>query len=123
MAKAQCQKAHKKAVNIFIISHQALEEFESSFGIQTRWTPADAEWIEALNTLKVRNLWRALDELCRLLVQRLFELEKLGLGATGQPSCLDSGFLLTTFRLSFAEVTSEGAQTTLDSSQCCPQEV
>jgi hypothetical protein len=78
-----CQKAHKRAVNTLLISHHALEEFESSSGIQTRWTPTDPNWIEALNVLKVRNLWRALDNLCRLLVQRLFELEKLGLGATG----------------------------------------
>lgn len=67
---------------------------EVKLGITKRWEPFDEPYIETVKYIRERKYQRALDELQRLVVQRLFELHKLNLQHTGKlwsmwlPSCL-----------------------------------
>jgi hypothetical protein len=58
---------------------------EEALGIETRWMPDSPEYKEALVTLRERKYRRALDKLERLVVQRLFELTKIGMSGIGMP--------------------------------------
>jgi hypothetical protein len=60
-----------------------VHEMEVSMGIQRRWEATDDEYIEMTKYIATRKYHRALDELQRLVVQRLFELHKLNLAQTG----------------------------------------
>ena len=55
---------------------------EVKMGI-TRWTPTSPEYQDTLRYISMRKYHRALDELQRLVVMRLFELHKLNLNQTG----------------------------------------
>lgn len=65
-----------------------VRHFEETENIPKRWEEDGDEWIKALQQLQTRRYRRALDDLSRLLVQRLFELEKMGIGSTGM--CFDA---------------------------------
>lgn len=56
---------------------------ELKMGISRRWQPADPEYVEANRYTNERKYHRALDNLQRLVIQRLFELNKLNIAATG----------------------------------------
>lgn len=71
---------------------QHAEDFERVENIEKRWTEDDDRWIHALQHLRTRRYRRALDNLSRLLIQRLLELEKIGIGGTGM-----FGYLKVTF--------------------------
>jgi hypothetical protein len=58
-------------------------EMEVKMGILRRWQPADREYLDTIKYIQMRKFYRALDELRRLIVQRLFELHKLNLSQTG----------------------------------------
>lgn len=51
--------------------------------ITRRWEVTDDKYIEMTKYIAARRYHRALDELQRLVVQRLFELHKLNLAQTG----------------------------------------
>ena len=58
-------------------------------GVDTRWDPSSPEYLETLGYLSTRKYQRALEELQRLVIQRLFELHKMNISATGKHShCL-----------------------------------
>jgi len=57
---------------------------EVQFGIERRWDPSSAEYLEILGYLSTRTYQRALENLQRLVVQRLFELHKMNILATGE---------------------------------------
>lgn len=59
---------------------------EDEFGIGVRWMPDSAEYNEASKVVKERRFRRAVDNLERLVVQRLFELTKLGMSGLGTSS-------------------------------------
>lgn len=59
-------------------------EFENSYGIEERWTPQMQSYKDAQVLLSERKYRRALDELERLVVQRLFEMTKLGMSGVGR---------------------------------------
>jgi hypothetical protein len=61
-----------------------VQEFEATENIVERWKETDERWCNAQAQLDTRQYCRALDELSRLVVQRLFELEKMGVGGTGR---------------------------------------
>ena len=82
------------------ILHQVLE-LEDHMGIAKRWTPDTTEYAETARYISERRYHRALDNLQRLVTQRLFELHRLNLSGIGQcpplpqPSShanLDSGY-------------------------------
>ena len=56
---------------------------EVKMGISTRWQPSDEQYIETLAYMSKRHYHRALDNLQRLVIQRLFELNRLNLAGTG----------------------------------------
>ncbi|KAF8881743.1 hypothetical protein BD779DRAFT_1445242 [Infundibulicybe gibba] len=64
------------------INEEALQ-FEESHDIVDRWTPQSREYQDALTVMAERKYRKALDNLERLMVQRLFELSKLGLSGVG----------------------------------------
>ncbi|KAF9470952.1 hypothetical protein BDN70DRAFT_909448 [Pholiota conissans] len=58
-------------------------EFEEAHGIEERWTPTMQVYKDAQVLMTERKYRRALDELERLVVQRLFEMTKLGMNGIG----------------------------------------
>ncbi|KIM73179.1 hypothetical protein PILCRDRAFT_93190, partial [Piloderma croceum F 1598] len=62
---------------------EMLLAFEVLHGIDNRWTPDSDEWKRAVEYTRVRDFQKALDKLEALVVQRLFELSKMGLAGTG----------------------------------------
>ncbi len=65
-------------------------EFENSYGIEERWTPETQSYKDAQVLLSERRYRRALDELERLVVQRLFEMTKLGMSGVGRPLSINN---------------------------------
>jgi hypothetical protein len=59
-------------------------EMEVSMGIEKRWDPLSADYLETLGYLSIRKYQRALEELQRLVIQRLFELHRMNISATGE---------------------------------------
>ncbi|EPQ55524.1 hypothetical protein GLOTRDRAFT_75671 [Gloeophyllum trabeum ATCC 11539] len=58
-------------------------QLEKSLQLEMRWTSDHSEFRAIKEKLKERKYQRALDELERLVVQRLFELSKLNMSGTG----------------------------------------
>ncbi|KAG8751007.1 hypothetical protein FRC11_009800 [Ceratobasidium sp. 423] len=59
-----------------------VECFEDQHGISPRWTRFNKEWINADQIRKNQHFRQCVDELERLVVQRLFELSRAGLANT-----------------------------------------
>jgi hypothetical protein len=59
---------------------------EKLHDFQERWTPSSDKWKAAVAYMEVREYQKALDKLEGLVVQRLFELTKMGLAGTGKES-------------------------------------
>jgi hypothetical protein len=55
-------------------------------GILHRWEPTSPEYVETMKYMTMRKYHRALDDLQRLVIQRLFELHRLNVGRTGKDS-------------------------------------
>lgn len=66
------------------VKEEELTRFEEENGIETRWTPDSKAYKEASVLLVERQYRCAVDHLERLVVQRLFELTKLGMNSIGQ---------------------------------------
>jgi hypothetical protein len=56
---------------------------EVKMGIVSRWQPADTRYIETVKYMAERKYHQALDRLQKLVIQHLFELNKLNLAGTG----------------------------------------
>jgi hypothetical protein len=56
---------------------------EEELNIETRWLPGSSQYDEAVVLMTERKYRRALDSLELLVVQRLFELTKLGMSGIG----------------------------------------
>lgn len=56
---------------------------EVKMGIETRWHSSTPEYIETVKYAATRKYHKALDNLQRLVIQRLFELHRLNLARTG----------------------------------------
>lgn len=57
--------------------------YEEEHNIETRWAPTSEEYLNALTVVTERKYRRAIDDLERLVVQRLFEMTKLGMSGVG----------------------------------------
>jgi len=64
-------------------AEQRTNQLEDQLSIRERWDSASSDYREVQKDMAQRNYRRALDELERLVVQRLFELTKLNLSGTG----------------------------------------
>ena len=69
------------------------QAYEKELDISVRWTPGSVEYQEACRLQNMRKYQRSVDELERLVVQRLFELTKLGMSGVGTIFSLDSQIL------------------------------
>ncbi|EKM49192.1 uncharacterized protein PHACADRAFT_107264 [Phanerochaete carnosa HHB-10118-sp] len=61
-----------------------LVQLEVAMGLTKRWTPLDESYKETLKYMRERHYLRALEKLQKLVVQRLFELDKLNIAETGK---------------------------------------
>lgn len=59
-------------------------EMEVQLGIERRWEPSSEEYLKTLGYLSTRTYQRALENLQRLVIQRLFELHKMNISGTGE---------------------------------------
>ena len=57
--------------------------YEEEHDISVRWAPTSQEYLDALVIVQERKYRRAIDDLERLVVQRLFEMTKLGQSGVG----------------------------------------
>jgi len=64
------------------VLYQVLE-LEEHMGIAKRWTPATSEYVETVRYISERRYHQALNNLQRLVTQRLFELHRLNLSGIG----------------------------------------
>jgi hypothetical protein len=81
--RRKLNKAFRDAANVHQKWLEQVQEFEEMEDITRRWTEKDEEWDRAVMLYETHRYRRALDDLSRLLIQRLFELEKMGIGGTG----------------------------------------
>jgi len=65
------------------IRYQVLE-LEEHMGITKRWTPATPEYVETVRYISERRYHQAINNLQRLVTQRLFELHRLNLSGIGE---------------------------------------
>ena len=70
------------------MKEEELIRYEEEHGIVNRWDESSQEYKDALNLLTKREYRRAVDNLERLVVQRLLELTKLGMNGVGKPFIL-----------------------------------
>lgn len=63
---------------------QRVALYENQLGLPSRWLITSDEYKDVKKKVVEREYHRALDELERLVVQRLFELTKMNLSGTGQ---------------------------------------
>ncbi|KAG8704171.1 hypothetical protein FRC08_002384 [Ceratobasidium sp. 394] len=66
-----------------LVLQEAAGKMEQKHKIAERWTHESPEWIEAARLRRNRTFQQRIDELERLVVQRLLELTKAGLANTG----------------------------------------
>ena len=72
-----------------------VEALEIRMGITRRWTSTDKEFIQTAVYINERSYRRALDNIHRLIVQRLFELHSMNVAQTGESVILvDRGEIL-----------------------------
>ena len=58
-------------------------QYEEEHDIATRWAPTSQEYLDALVIVRERKYRHVIDDLERLVVQRLFEMTKLGQSGVG----------------------------------------
>jgi hypothetical protein len=64
--------------------NEELTRFEEENGYMERWTSTHKEYQDAVLMMAERRYRRALDELERLVVQRLMEMTKLSMSGVGK---------------------------------------
>jgi hypothetical protein len=75
-------------------------ELEEHMGITKRWTPDTPEYAETIRYISERQYHKALNNLQRLVTQRLFELHRLNLSGVGEYIYLGSS-LRSNFHLGY----------------------
>ncbi|EIW73883.1 hypothetical protein CONPUDRAFT_68205 [Coniophora puteana RWD-64-598 SS2] len=68
-----------------VVATRDVVTLEQKMGLSHRWEPSSPEYQHAEESLNTRAFHRALDDLQRLVIQRLFELQKLNISQTGEP--------------------------------------
>lgn len=74
------------AIETYTVVRHEVVELEVALGITTRWLPHMAEYKEAEARIHTQEYQEALDDVERLVCQRLFELQKLNISQTGKLS-------------------------------------
>lgn len=91
MALQRTPEAKRALEKVIVDSFAEVEQLRSTLvalerlhNVTERWLPSTPEWREAAAYMEVRDYQKALDKLESLVVQRLFELTKMGLAGTGK---------------------------------------
>jgi hypothetical protein len=66
-----------------VLKSEEVLHYEEEHSIPVRWTPTMQEYQDGLVIVRERKYRRAIDDLERLVVQRLFEMKKLGTNGVG----------------------------------------
>ncbi|CAE6464894.1 unnamed protein product [Rhizoctonia solani] len=80
---AKIETRRRNTLEQLLTVQDAVAKLEEKHNITHRWTRTSKEWIEAQKTRKDQQYHAAIDELERLVIQRLFELSRAGLANTG----------------------------------------
>jgi hypothetical protein len=71
------------AFNCTVRAEEQLVKLEQQLAITDRWTADSADYIHVTDFIKHRKYLRAVDNLERLVIQRIFELTKMNHSGTG----------------------------------------
>lgn len=82
-SKMRVKLTYKKAQAKVQRCEEVVNDLEAELDVRARWTPSSAEYKAAFQYMRERKFRLALDHLERLVVQRLFELQKGHLESTG----------------------------------------
>jgi hypothetical protein len=80
----QVRTLYRTTFDRWSVLHEEACRLEEALGIEERWKHDSQSYQEALAMMRERRYRRALDKLERLVVQRLFELTKLGMSSVGK---------------------------------------
>jgi hypothetical protein len=75
----QCRTTFQR----WLAKNEEVLRYEEMHNIEIRWAPTMQEYEDGLVLVRERKYRRALDDLERLVVQRLFEMTKLGMNGVG----------------------------------------
>ena len=111
----------KNAFEHLTESRELLVGFEELNDIDERWTPDTEKWRRAAQYVEIRKYQLALDKLEGLVVQRLFELAKMGLSGTGNYIFYLSSWsaLISRFRLQTSYSHQQVLEDSLQSNPTC----
>ncbi|KAF7374056.1 hypothetical protein MSAN_00286500 [Mycena sanguinolenta] len=62
---------------------ELVQDLETRLNISSRWTSASPEWVLAVKAIKDREYQDALDQVEKIIVERLFEMTKINQSGTG----------------------------------------
>ena len=68
----------------WLAKNEEVLRYEEMHNIEVRWAPTMQEYEDGLVLVRERKYRRAIDDLERLVVQRLFEMTKLGMNGVGR---------------------------------------
>ncbi len=71
----------------YALAEEEVLRMEEELGIEERWLPGSPEYAQGIEELGCRKYRLALDHLERLVIQRMFELTKLGMSGIGTSAC------------------------------------
>ncbi|KAG1888202.1 hypothetical protein F4604DRAFT_1877359 [Suillus subluteus] len=80
---ARIEAARRTALQALLINVRAVGDLEEKLGIAETWTEANPDYISTMEYMRSHKFRRVLDNLQRLVVQRLFELSKANMAGTG----------------------------------------
>ena len=83
LAKRPIRLTYKAANSKYNRASQIVEDLEAQLRLNERWHPGHPEYIKMTDAREKRRYRRASDHLQRLVIQRLFELQKGHLESTG----------------------------------------
>ena len=75
----QCRTTFQR----WLAKNEEVLRYEEMHNIEVRWAPTMQEYEDGLVLVRERKYRRALDDLERLVVQRIFEMTKLGMSGVG----------------------------------------
>lgn len=83
-ATRKLETSHRYCLELRDSYLMQIVQMEAGMGIERRWDPTTPEYQETLGYMSVRTYHRALEELQRLVIQRLFELHRMNISSTGE---------------------------------------
>ncbi|KIY47079.1 hypothetical protein FISHEDRAFT_46032 [Fistulina hepatica ATCC 64428] len=78
------QRRFTQTANRVVLLDEELSRMEEVMGLPARWTTDTPEYVEGLKDQRERRFRQAVDEVERLVVQRLLELTKLNMSGVGE---------------------------------------